>query len=249
MATSFFLAFAMFGAIVYVALIYQGVLGIAAMNSGLLITPLMLGLIAASTASGFVMGKVAHYRYLGTAGALCMGIGLWLLALVGTGTARAEVVRDLVLVGLGIGTTMPLYVNAVMSALPQKYLGVASSQTTFWRNVGSTIGVAILGAVLSHELPEKVNGALSAAGLPPGAMAEGQSAQALFDAAHIAATRASLTPPGQAAFDQVIAAVRGALAGALHDVFIYAAAAAAIAVVLSLFLKEVPLRGRPPKEA
>src|SRR5881296_3691775 len=101
--TGFFVAFGMFGAITYVALIYQGVLGIPATNSGLLITPLMVGLIGSSIVTGQLMTRIPRYRYLGTVGITVMGIGLWLLGQVTTSTEQVEVVRDLVLVGIGLG--------------------------------------------------------------------------------------------------------------------------------------------------
>src|SRR5439155_620281 len=97
----FLLGFSMFGAILYVSLIYQGVLGIPATNSGLLITPLMVGLITASIITGQLMVRMKRYRYLGTFGMVVMVFGLYLLAQVNVGTAEVEVVRDLVLVGLG----------------------------------------------------------------------------------------------------------------------------------------------------
>jgi len=227
----FLLGFAMFGAILYVSLIYQGVLGIPATNSGLLITPLMVGLIAASVVTGQLMVRIKRYRYLGTVGSVILVIGLWLLAQVNVGAPEVEVVRDLVLVGLGVGVGMPLYLNATQSAVDVRYLGVVSSQIQFWRNIGSTVGVAILGAVLSHELPQKI-----AAAVPPqfaGAVAAGSNAQAIFDPSATGRIPAEL-----------LLAIRGALASATHDVFLIAAGVAALAAIVSLFLQEVPLRGR-----
>jgi EmrB/QacA subfamily drug resistance transporter len=247
----FLMSFGMFGAILYVILIYQGVLGIPATNSGLLVTPLMVGMIVSSIVTGQLMVRVDRYRYLGTFGMASMTVGLWLLAQVGVGTPETDVVRDLVLVGIGMGVAMPLYVNAVQSALPHQYLGVATSQLQFWRNIGSTVGVAILGAVLSHELPQKIQERIAALNLPPqfaGTIPQGSSAQSIFDPVQIAATRASLPPQAQPLFDQVLTAVRAALAATTHDVFVYAAAIAVVAVVASLFLKEVPLRGHTPRE-
>jgi len=150
---------------------------------------------------------------------------------VGVGTPEIEVVRDLVLVGLGVGIGMPLYLNATQSAVDARYLGVVSSQIQFWRNIGSTVGVAILGAVLSHELPQKI-----AEVVPPqfaSIAAASGNAQAIFDPSSIARI-----PP------QLLVAIRSALASATHDVFVYAAIVSAVAAVISLFLQEVPLRGR-----
>jgi MFS family permease len=230
-AIGFLLGFAMFGAILFVGLVYQGVLGMPATNSGLLITPLMAGLIVSSIITGQLMVRMKRYRYLGTVGAVVLTVGLYLLAQVTVGTPEIEVVRDLVLIGLGVGVGMPLYLNATQSAVDQRYLGVVSSQIQFWRNIGSTVGVAILGAVLSHELTQKI-----VASIPPqlaGALPANGNAQAIFDPAVM-----QKIPPA------VLAAIRGALASSLHDVFLIAAVVASFAVVISLFLQEVPLRGR-----
>src|SRR5437667_2159401 len=197
----------MFGAILFVGLVYQGVLGIPATNSGLLITPLMVGLIVASLITGQLMVRMRRYRYLGTVGAVLLVIGLYLLSQVTVGSPEIEVVRDLVLVGLGVGVGMPLYLNATQSAVDPRYLGVVSSQIQFWRNVGSTVGVAVLGAVLSHELPQKIAERVSSLNLPAqaaGALGRGANPQALFDPVAIAAARAAMPPQLQPVFDQVL---------------------------------------------
>ena len=251
MITGFFVAFGMFGAILYVPLLYQGVLGIAATNSGLLVTPMMLGMITASLTTGQIITRVDRYRLVGTVGILVMVSGLYLLGQVTVGTPEIEVVRDLVLVGAGLGVTFPLYINAAQGAVARQYLGVVSSQIQFWRNVGGTIGVSVLGAILSHELPGKIQTAIASLDLPPQALSQipsGGSPQAIFDTARIAATRAQLPPQLQPVFDQILAAIRGALAATIHDVFFYATAITLVAVIASLFLREVPIRAQTPAE-
>jgi EmrB/QacA subfamily drug resistance transporter len=251
MITGFFVSFGTFGAILYVPLVYQGVLGIAATDSGLLLTPMMLGVVVASLITGQIITRIDRYRLVGTAGVLSMMLGLLLLAQVKVGTSELEVVRDLLFVGVGLGVTFPLYINATQSAVAREYLGVVSSQIQFWRNVGGTIGVSILGAVLSHQLPLNIRAAIDGLNLPPQAAAaipDGSSPQAIFDQANIAATRANLPAQFQPLFDQVITAVRGALALTIHDVFMYATAIVAIAAVASVFLREVPIRAHGPRE-
>ena len=251
MITGFFVAFGMFGAILYVPLIYQGVLGIAATNSGLLVTPMMLGMVVASLVTGQIITRIDRYRLVGTVGILVMMSGLWLLSQVTVGTTEIEVVRDLVLVGAGLGVTFPLYINATQGAVSREYLGVVSSQIQFWRNIGGTIGVSLLGAVLSHQLPARIQSSITALDLPPQALQAiptGSSPQAIFDQANIVATRAQLPAQLQPLFDQVIIAIRGALAATIHDVFIYATLIVGFAVVASLFLEEVPIRGHTPRE-
>src|SRR5467141_454084 len=167
MVVGFLTAFGMFGSILFTPLVFQGVLGISATNSGALITPMMLGLIGASTLTGFLMRRIKYYRFLGTIGVAVMIFGMWLLSQVTPSTAEWRVVADLVVVGLGIGTTFPLYLTAVQTALPRQYLGVASSQIQFWRNLGGTVGSAILGAVLANRLPDYLATRVAALHLPP----------------------------------------------------------------------------------
>jgi EmrB/QacA subfamily drug resistance transporter len=254
MIVGFLSGFGMFGTIVFVPLIYQGVLGVTATNSGQLLTPMMLGLIVASTLIGQVMVRVRLYRFLGTAGIAVMLIGMWLLSQVTVTTSRLEVVRDIIIVGAGLGSTFPLYLTAVQSALPRAFLGVASSQVQFWRQIGGTIGTAVLGSVLSQRLPVHIQEQVASLHLPQEATrlvtSSGTNPQTLFDPAQIAASRAGATralgSQGAAIFDQVLHAVRTALASTLHEVFLYGAAVLVIALIASVFLKDVPLRARQP---
>jgi len=251
MITSFFVAFGMFGAILYVPLIYQGILGIAATNSGLLITPMMVGLIGGSILTGQIITRVDRYRLVGTVAMIVMMSGLWLLGQVTVDTKEIEVVRDLVLVGAGLGATFPLYINASQAAVARQYLGVVSSQIQFWRNIGGTIGVAIFGAVLSHDLPKKIQENIAALNLPSAIVSNlstSTSPQAIFDPAKIAALRASVPPALQPVIDQILVAVRAALASTIHEVFLYATVIVGVAVVASVFLREVPIRGQTPRE-
>ncbi len=251
MTTSFLVAFGMFGAILYVPLIYQGILGIAATNSGLLVTPMMVGLISGSILTGQIITRIDRYRLVGTVATLVMVSGLWLLGQVSVDTKEIEVVRDLVLVGLGLGATFPLYINASQAAVPRQYLGVVSSQIQFWRNIGGTIGVAIFGAILSHDLPKKIQENIAALNLPPAIVSNlsaSTSPQAIFDPARIAALRASVPPALEPVIDQILIAVRAALASTIYEVFFYATLIVGIAAVVSVFLKEVPIRAHTPAE-
>ena len=246
--TGFLVAVGMFGAIVYVPLIYQGVLGIPATNSGLLITPMMFGLVFGSVLSGQLMMRIARYRFLGTGAVGLIALGTYLMSTITPSTEQIEVVRDLVIVGFGVGITFPLYLNSVQAAVEPRYIGVVTSQIQFFRNIGATIGTAILGAVLSQRLPVSIAAKIDALDLPPQAKAFAPSGsgnvQTLFDPASLAAAKAQVPPAFAPAFDSVILAVRQALAMTLHELFLSAMAASLIALVASVFLKDGPLRSR-----
>jgi EmrB/QacA subfamily drug resistance transporter len=252
MIAGFLTGFGMFGTIVFVPLLYQGVLGVTATNSGQLLTPMMLGLIISSTVVGQAMVRIRYYRFLGTTGIALMMLGMWLLSQVTVSTSSLEVVRDIVLVGAGLGATFPLFINAVQAALPREFLGVATSQVQFWRQIGGTIGTAVLGSVLSQRLPVNIAEQLRALNLPAQAgrfLPSGGSPQTLFDPARLASLRAQAAaagPQAAATFDQALHAIRVGLATTLHEVFLFGGAVLILALIASVFLNDVPLRGRQP---
>jgi EmrB/QacA subfamily drug resistance transporter len=255
MVVGFLTAAGMFGALIFVPLDFQGVLGVSVTNSGLLLTPMMVGLIGASAITGFAMTRIRRYRYLGTAGVAIMMVGLYMLAQVGVNTSQFQVTVDILIIGAGLGMTFPLYINAVQAALPKQYLGVGSSQVQFWRNMGGTIAIAVMGSVLTKRLPENMSAEIAKLHLPPGfKLPNGGSSspQALFDPAHLAALKHGLPPQAAALVDQIIHASRVALATTLHEMFMYTLLVLAGALVATLFMREVPMtsmrRPVPPEE-
>ena len=237
MLVGFLTAFGMFGSILFTPLVFQGVLGISATNSGALITPMMFGLLGASTATGFLMRRIRYYRFLGTFGVIVMIFGMWLLSQVSPGVPEWRVVASLIVVGLGIGVTFPLYLTAVQTALPRQYMGVASSQIQFWRNLGGTVGSAILGAVLANRLPDYLTTRITALHVPPAVLAQlpkGGSANSILDPALLAKL-----PPA------FVSAIRWALSDTLHDIYIFAVLILIAALVSTVFMKEVPLTATP----
>jgi len=248
MVVGFFAALGMFGTIIFVPLETQGVLGVSVTNSGLLLTPMMFGLIVSSVITGNLMPRIKRYHYLGTIGLGLMMVGMFLMAQTTRSTSQSSITLDIVLIGLGLGATMPLYINAVQSALPKRYLGVGTSQIQIWRNVGGTVSSAVLGSILAQQLPGAIAAQVAKVNLPPAfKTVMGSSASnpnALLDPAKIAAAKAKLSPQAAPLFDQAMHAVRDALASSLHEVFLIAVALSVIALIASLFMPDVPLRGR-----
>ena len=239
----FIVAMGMFGTVIYVPLLFQGVLGVSATNSGQLLTPMMFGLIIASTLTGQLMVRIRRYRFIGTVGMAVMILGMLLLTQVGVNSTQVEVVRDIFIIGLGVGVSFPLYISAVQSALPPRLLGTGTAQITFWRNVGGTVGTAIFGSVLARQLPDSIKSQIGALHLPPQAAGisgsfAGGSPQSIFDPAKLAQIRAAIPPQFLPAFEQVLHAVRLGLADTLHQVFLYASLILVIGLVASVFLDD-----------
>jgi EmrB/QacA subfamily drug resistance transporter len=245
---AFFTAVGMFGAIIFIPLLYQGVLGVSATNSGNLLIPMMGGLVVFSTLSGQLLSRIRYYRVLGTVGIGAMIVAMWLLTGVTAGTSQWTVSAYSVILGAGLGLTFPLTLAVVQVALPQRVVGVATSQVQFWRNLGGTVGTAVLGSILSRQLTPDIQARITALHLPrqfslPSTSAS--SPQAALDPKNLAQTRASLPTQFQPLFDQVVHAMRLGLADAIHDVFLIGAAILVVALVATLFLREVPIkRGR-----
>jgi hypothetical protein len=181
------------------------------------------------------MQRIKYYRFLGTLGVAVMIVGMWQLSQIVVSTPEWRVVADLIIVGLGLGVTFPLYLTAVQTALPREYMGVASSQIQFWRNLGGTVGSAILGAVLANRLPEYLSTRVAALHLPPqvvNSLPKGGSANSILDPTLMAKLPAAF-----------VNAIRLALADTLHDIYFLAGLILIVALVATVFLKEVPLKG------
>src|SRR5829696_10171238 len=136
-------------------------------------TPMMIALVAASTLGGQLISRVGRYKWASLGGLVLMTAGLWLQTQLGVYATRGDVVRNLVVLGLGIGLAMPTFTLAVQNAFPAKDLGAVTAAVQFFRSIGSTIGVALMGTFLTTQLasglargiPDEV-----ARALPPGAV-------------------------------------------------------------------------------
>ena len=247
---SFFTSIGLFGGILFVPLLYQGVLSISATNSGNLLIPMTGGLVVFSTISGQLLPRIRYYRIIGVVGIAAMILGMLLLSTVTPSTSQWTVAAYTVILGGGLGLTFPLSISVVQVALPQEVVGVATSQMQFWRNLGGVVGTAVLGSILANRLTTHIQGQVAALHLPPEflrGVPTGGSPQSILDPNNLAHIRAGLAPAARPVFDQVIHAIRLGLADAIHDVFLIGAVILIMALVTSAFLKEVPIpRGRRP---
>ena len=152
---------AMFGAIMFVPLFVQGALGASATSSGVVLTPLMLAMIVTSVGSGQVISRTGRYRWALLAGPVVMGIGFALLSALDQSSSIGAAVAGTVVLGLGLGLLMQNLVLVVQNAAPARALGAATGATQFFRQIGGTLGVTVMGAILTAGLPA---GAALAAG-------------------------------------------------------------------------------------
>jgi EmrB/QacA subfamily drug resistance transporter len=227
----FVVGFALFGSVVYIPLFLQVVNGDSPTGSGLKLLPLMLGLLITSILSGQLITRTGRYKPFPIVGSAVMFVGLALLSGMDAGTTTLESSAYMLVLGLGLGSTMQVLVLAVQNSVDYHDLGVATSGATLFRSIGGAIGTAILGSIFSSRLSTNVAGVLAKLGhsLSP-ATIKGIQAGADNPAA------LKRLPPA------VHTAYIHAFTNALGPVFVVGAGAAAIAFVLSLVLPERPLR-------
>ena len=248
----FFTGFAMFAGTIFIPLFFQGVLGSSATNSGAFLTPMMLGLVAGSILSGQALSRMGgHYRIQGLLGLAIMALGAALLSRMTVNTSYGQAVFNIVLMGFGLGVTMPLFTIAVQNAVPYRIMGVATSSVQFFRAIGATLGLAILGSVMTNRFASELTSAVSSdvkQALAPGqlsALAHNPQALVSPEAQEQLQAQFSQTgSQGSGLFEQLLDALRHALSSALSEVFLITLAVIVVAWLTVIFLKEIALRGR-----
>ncbi len=231
----------MFGAILFIPLFMQGVIGVSATQSGSLLTPLMLTLIAGSIVSGQLIGRTGRYKAQAIAGLAVMTGGLLLLAGMHTDTTRAIVVRNMVVVGLGLGLTMPVYTLVVQNAVQRRMIGAATAATQFFRQIGGTVGTAIFTSAMLGRYRDHF-AASAPAGLPAQALEPFNNPLQLVQLLPQLQQRFAQLPGGAQLLQTLLGNVRDSLVFAIQGSFLLGAVLMAVACAVNFFLKEVPLR-------
>ena len=220
-AVGFIVGLALFGSVTYLPLFLQVVKGDSPTQSGLLLTPLMAGVLVTSILSGQLITRYGRYRPFPIAGTAIATVGLYLLSRLSVTTPTWVTALYMLVVGLGLGMVMQVLVLAAQNAVDYRLLGVATSGSTLFRQVGGSVGVSLFGAIFANRLAHEL-----AAKLPVGVR--------LPSAANPAAVKrlpAVVHAPYVAAFS-----------AALTPVFLAAAGIMFVAFLLTWLLREVPLK-------
>ena len=243
-----FMSMGMFGTILFIPLYIQGVIGTSATQSGTVLMPMTITMILASIISGQLISRTGRYKLPGVFGMAVMTLGLFLLSRMDENTDYLTVIRNMVIVGIGVGPTMPVFTLAAQNAVKMNQLGVVTAVTQFARSIGSTLGVALFGSLLINDFGPAFRSALPptvTSVVPPEQLAQLQNPQVLLNpqlADSLHAQFALLGPQGDQLFAAVFGAVKIGLVGSLHDVFLLGCAIGALGLLSVLFLPEVALR-------
>lgn len=225
---AFLVGMAMFGSLIYLSVFLQVVHGVTPAAAGLKLLPLMAGVVGGSIGAGRTISKIGRYRMFPIAGTALMAIGIFLFSQIGVSTPYLALCGAMLVLGLGVGLVMPVLVLAVQNAVPPSDLGTATAASVFFRSIGASFGVAIFGAIFANRL-----GYWLSKDLPASAHLSTKGANALL---HSTPAALKNLPPA------IHSGLIHAFASSLHTVYLWAVPFAIVAFLVSLLLREVPLR-------
>jgi EmrB/QacA subfamily drug resistance transporter len=226
MVLTFFVGLGLFGAMTFLPLYQQTVQGASPTISGLLLTPMMLGSMVTSVLAGQLVTRTGKYKVFPILGGVFMAIAMFLLTNLGPHTSRLESALYYVVLGLGMGFLMQMTSLISQNSVELKDMGVASSARMFFQQIGGSLGVAAFGALFASRLNASMSSAATSG-------AHVQVSGGSFDPAQV-----MLLPPA------VRSIVFGAISHGVDGVFWAVGPAMIAVIILALFIKEVPLRGR-----
>ena len=247
-AATFFASFGFFASVIFLPRYFQTVLGESATNSGYATLPLLLGVIISSISAGQLVARRGRYKALILGAILLVTGGSLLLTNLRADTDPWVLRGWMFLAGLGVGPTLSVFTIVVQNAVPFRFLGAATSNLTFFRQVGGSVGLAIVGSYFGGQLtttiPTELAAAAPAGTFAPFFAAAGGNLDQLtnvggqFDPALLA-----LIPAEH--LDAFFAAIRAGIADAIGSIFWLAVVASLVALVAATLIEEIPLRGKP----
>ena len=229
----------MFGAFQFLPLFLQGVQEVSATNSGLIMMPMTAGMMFGSVTSGQLLSRGRDMRLMAIVGGCALLTAFYLLSTLEQ-TSGAWTTRGyMVLLGVGMGFWMPTFQLAVQNALPHRLLGTGTASVNFFRQIGGTFSVAIMGSLLASSFKSNLSNAV------PAQFSElFADPQRLLSPESLALMRARIEQASPGAADDVIQGAQLALGDAITDIFLIGVGIVAVGLAIGIFMPRVRMRGR-----
>ncbi|MHB8718583.1 MAG: MDR family MFS transporter [Candidatus Dormibacteria bacterium] len=247
---TFFVAFGFFCAVIFLPRYFQAVQGLSATASGYRTWPLMLGLIGSSTVSGIIVSRTGRYRTMMLGSALVLATGMFLLTHLAVGTGYWTLSLWMLVAGLGVGPAFSVTTVALQNAVPPRRIGVATSNLTFFRQVGGSVGLAIAGTIFASTFASQLGPSLLTHNVPAPVVSRfaqnaGAATNNLTGVGDLGAQlAASLPAPVRPVVPQIAAGIRDDLSASIGGLMWLGTGSAVIALVALLAMPELPLRKR-----
>ncbi len=244
-AAMFLLSFAFFIGVIFLPRYYQASRGISATASGYMLWPLLVGLMGTSILAGLIISRTGRYKWMLVGAMVVAGVGMLLMTQLSATTPDWTLWAWMLIMGVGIGPSMSAYTVVVQNAVPQRLIGVATSNLTFFRQVGGSIGLAVAGTYLASSFTSQLPKNLAKGGVPSELYSHFRSngGSSLTGVGNLALQLQHVLPaPLQHFIPAIVFAIHQSLAQAIGGSFWLGVGATVLAVVASLFMREVPLR-------
>ncbi|WP_400247837.1 MDR family MFS transporter [Niallia sp. JL1B1071] len=245
----FIMNFGMMGAMIYISFFVQGVLGISPTYAGYVTMPMSIVMVISSTIIGQLISKTGKYKRFALIGVPTMIAGMAIMIFM---NSVPMAILSMIVFGLGLGIGMPVFSIATQNAVSHKELGVVTASTQLFRNLGGTIGIAVMGTVMANNLKTNLENTMQnspvvkdLATVDPKISEQiigFANPQALMNKPLLEQTEASLPADVQPIFAKMIEGIRDALGDTLSTVFLTGTIVLVVAFLLVFFLKEIPLR-------
>jgi EmrB/QacA subfamily drug resistance transporter len=240
----FVVGIAMFGMIIYLPLFMQGVLGVTATKSGNLLTPMMLGIVIGTFVCGQITLRLRSYKTPMIVGSVLTAAGTILFARLNALSRPSDVLVGMITAGFGMGLVLPAYTVAVQNAAPHRHMGIATASSTFFRSIGSTVGVAVFGSLLLTHYHRDFANAVPR-DIPPAAVTAFSNPLLLAQMRPQLQTMFGRFTNGPQVLEKLYASVGPALLGGIRWIFLISAVLMIVVFAMNLLIKDVPLRHGP----
>lgn len=239
-----------FGAFQYIGLFVQTAMGASATASGIVTTPQSIGVLVTSILGGQVLARTGKYKAVTVTGTALIAGAMVLLTMVSAGMPKWQLSMYMVILGLGFGMVLPTMSLIIQNAVPFQFMGVATSSSQFFRQIGAVMGIAIFGVVLTHTYRDELGqrfppeDVATVAAINPAIPEQLEDPTIRLNEGLWAATRAQIlsAPEGEALLERAEDAQAGSVTIAIRHIFWGSLAAAGLSLLFALVMREIPLR-------
>lgn len=245
---TFLVAFGFFSAIIFLPRYFQAVQGLSATASGYRTWPLMLGLILSSTLSGILVSRTGTYKVMLLGSMAVLTLGMFLMTRLEVGTGYWTLSLWMLIAGLGVGPSFSVTTVALQNAVPLRRIGVATSNLTFFRQIGGSVGLAIAGSIFASTFATQLPSQLAGAGVPAAVVSQfaqgsGSATNSLTGVGNVSSQLAQQLPAqARPLIPRITSGIQSDLAGSIAGLMWLGAASALGALIFTLWLPELPLR-------
>lgn len=243
-----FVSMAMFGTTMFLPLFLQGVIGLSAQNSGMLMAPMTLSFISGSVIAGQYMTKTGKYKTLSHVSGVIMVVGAFLFTQMDVNSSYIQVLINMIVLGVGIGALMPIFNVSVQNVFPYRMMGTVNATQQFVNSLGGVIASPIFGSILNHQFKDTLEQELpnelkqfqdqaTIAEINPQALLT-QEAQLQMKNAFL-----NLGEHGMQLFEKFLHAIKVSLASGIHSLFLVALVFAVLTALGTILIPEYKLKG------